>query len=86
MQSFAVVTALTSTILEFVALLVFNRLGLNLLPSGPTALTFSILYQFFRLVPSAYTFKIFGVSLTNKIFMYIVALQVRSRSSVPWGN
>ncbi|TDL29394.1 hypothetical protein BD410DRAFT_811047 [Rickenella mellea] len=74
--SFAVVTVLTSILLEFSALLLFGRLGLNFLPSGPTSLVFSILYQYYRLVPPAYSFKILGVTLTNKVFIYIVALQL----------
>ncbi|KAH8118396.1 hypothetical protein DFH11DRAFT_1502788 [Phellopilus nigrolimitatus] len=74
--SFSLASVLTSTILELGALLFFNRLGLNVLPSGPITLVFSILHQFSRLVPHAYTFRIFGVTVTNKVFMYIIALQL----------
>ncbi|KAL5508196.1 hypothetical protein ACEPAH_5815 [Sanghuangporus vaninii] len=73
---FCLTSLLTSTILEFGSLLVFNHFGLNVLPSGPLTLVFSILYQFSRLIPRAYTFRIFGVTLTNKIFAYILALQL----------
>lgn len=76
MKAFSVTSVITSTLLEFAGLLLFNRLGFNVIPAGPTALVFSILYQFARLVPHAYTFKIFGVTFTNKIFMYILAFQV----------
>ena len=76
-QSFAFVSILTSTILEFGALLAFNRSGLNVIPSGPLALVFSIIYQYYRLVPHAYSFKIFGVTLTDKAFTYFLGLQVR---------
>lgn len=76
MQAFCFSSTLTSTILEFGSLLIFNRFGLNVLPSGPYTLIFSILYQFSRLVPQAYSFRIFGVTVTNKVFMYILALQV----------
>ena len=47
-----------------------------MIPAGPTALVFSILYQFAKLVPHAYTFRIFGVTFSNKIFLYILAFQV----------
>ncbi|KAI5123411.1 hypothetical protein M0805_006117 [Coniferiporia weirii] len=74
--SFSVASLLTSTVFELGALLLFNKLGLNVLPSGPVTLVFSILYQFSRLVPHSYTFRIFGVTVTNKVFMYIIALQL----------
>jgi hypothetical protein len=38
---------------------------------------FSILFQFYSLVPSAYHFKVFGVTVSNKVFTSILALQVR---------
>lgn len=81
-QSFAIVSTLMSTILEFSSLILLNRFGLNHIPPGPTALVFSILYQWYRLVPSAYHFRIFGVSLTNKSFMYILASQVSAFSLI----
>ncbi|KAJ7248455.1 hypothetical protein C8J57DRAFT_1437959 [Mycena rebaudengoi] len=74
--SFAVISTLLSTLLEFVSLILFHRAGLNYLPSGPSALLFSIIYQYSRIVPSAYSFRIFGLPLTNKSFTYIFALQL----------
>ncbi|KIM76387.1 hypothetical protein PILCRDRAFT_98745 [Piloderma croceum F 1598] len=74
--SFAVVSTLLATIFEFVGLLLFHRIGLNHISSGPSSLVFSILYQYFRIVPSAYQFRIFGVHLSNKTFMYILASQL----------
>lgn len=65
-----------ATIFEFLSLLVFHRAGLNHIASGPSALVFSILYQYSRVVPSAYQFRIFGVSLSDKTFNYVLALQV----------
>jgi len=74
--SFAVVSILLATIFEFLGLLLFHRAGLNYISSGPSALVFSILYQYLRIVPSAYQFRIFGVTLSNKSFSYILASQL----------
>jgi hypothetical protein len=74
--SFAVVSTLLATILEFLGLLLFHRAGLNHISSGPSTLVFSILYQYFRIVPSAYQFRVFGVPLSNKSFTYILASQL----------
>ncbi|KAJ7102662.1 hypothetical protein C8R43DRAFT_231999 [Mycena crocata] len=74
--SFAVISTLLATLLEFISLILFHRAGLNYIPSGPSSLIFSILYQYSRIVPSAYTFRIFGLPLTNKSFTYVFALQL----------
>ncbi|KAF7302266.1 DSC E3 ubiquitin ligase complex subunit 2 [Mycena indigotica] len=74
--SFAVISAILSTALEFLTLLLFHRAGLNHIPAGPATLIFSILYQHARIVPSAYDFRIFGLPLTNKSFTYLFALQL----------
>ncbi|KAF8638550.1 hypothetical protein AX17_002093 [Amanita inopinata Kibby_2008] len=74
--SFALVTFLLSTILEFVSLILFHRLGLNYIAMGPAVLIFSILYQYSRIVPAAYHFRIFGVPLSNKSMPYMLALQL----------
>ncbi|KAG6849314.1 hypothetical protein H0H93_009504 [Arthromyces matolae] len=42
---------------------------------GPTALVFSILYQYSRIVPPSYKLRIFGVPFNNKTFLYLLALQ-----------
>jgi len=74
--SFAVITTLLATLLEFLSLILFHRAGLNYIPSGPATLIFSIIYQYHRIVPSAYSFRIFGLPLTNKSFTYVFALQL----------
>jgi hypothetical protein len=75
-KSFAVVSLLVATLLEFVSLLILHRFGLNTIPSGPTTLIFSIIYQYSRMVPESYELRIFGVPLNNKSFIYAPALQV----------
>ncbi len=46
---------------------------------GPSILIFSILYQYSRIVPAAYKFRIFGIPLSNKNMPYLLALQVGAR-------
>ncbi|KAF7332669.1 DSC E3 ubiquitin ligase complex subunit 2 [Mycena kentingensis (nom. inval.)] len=74
--SFAVISLLLSTILEFLSLVFLHRAGLNHIPSGPSTLIFSILYQHSRIVPSSYEFRVFGVPLEDKSLTYIFALQL----------
>ncbi|KAJ3835041.1 hypothetical protein F5878DRAFT_664230 [Lentinula raphanica] len=74
--SFLVVSTLLSTLLEFISLLLFHRIGLNHLSSGPLTLVFSILYQYSRIIPPIYEFRVFGVSFSNKTFIYVLALQL----------
>ncbi|KAL1699296.1 hypothetical protein EV121DRAFT_216530 [Schizophyllum commune] len=80
--SFALVATLISTLLEFSALLLFNRLGLNFIPGGPIALVFAVLYQYSRVIPSVYRFRVFGITLSNKSFVYLLALQLAT-SNLP---
>lgn len=73
--SFALISTITTTILEFLSLLVFQRFGLNQFSMGPTALTFNLLYQYSRIVPSTYNYRIFGIPLNSKSMLYLLALQ-----------
>lgn len=75
-QSFTFVSLLVSTLLELVSLLFFHRVGFNHISLGPSALIFSILYQYSRIVPPVYAYRVFGVSLNNKSVNYFLALQV----------
>jgi hypothetical protein len=59
--------------------MLFHRVGLNHVAMGPSALIFAILYQYSRIVPSTYSFRIFGVPLNNKSLVYLLALQVCGR-------
>lgn len=70
------VTILLSTLLEFLALLLLNPLGLNYISTGASVFIYSLLYQHSRLVPSVYQFRIFGVQFNNKSLNYFLALQV----------
>ncbi|KAF9651689.1 hypothetical protein BDM02DRAFT_3203887 [Thelephora ganbajun] len=79
--SFITVSTLVATIAEFGSLLLLNHFGLNIIPASPIALVFSILYQFSRIVPSIYHFRIFGIVFNNKIFTYLLATQLAFSSS-----
>jgi hypothetical protein len=83
-QSFLVVSTLLVTVLELLSLLVLHQLGstLNVIPSGPVGLAFSLVYQFFRLVPSTYHFRVFGVAFSNKAFLYALASQVNNSQTL----
>ncbi|EMD40510.1 hypothetical protein CERSUDRAFT_111107 [Gelatoporia subvermispora B] len=79
--SFILVTALMSIISTFLSLLfihAFPRGGsiFNSIPCGPFAIMFSLMYQYSRVVPPAYHFKVFGVDLTDKIWTYAIAVQL----------
>ncbi|KIM46525.1 hypothetical protein M413DRAFT_17145 [Hebeloma cylindrosporum] len=74
--SFTFVSLLVSTLLELVSLLLFHRVGFNHISLGPSALIFSILYQYSRIVPPVYAYRIFGVPLNNKSVNYFLALQL----------
>ena len=65
-----------ATLLEFISLMLFHRAGLNHISVGPSALIFSVIYQYSRIVPSVYNFRIFGFQLNNKSVNYLLALQV----------
>lgn len=80
-QSFLVVSTLLVTALELPSLLALHRFGssFNVIPSGPVGLAFSLVYQYFSLVPATYHFRVFGVTLSNKAFVYALALQVNKQ-------
>jgi membrane associated rhomboid family serine protease len=74
--SFVFVSLLLATLLQFVAVILFHRIGVNNIALGPMAILFSILYQYSRIVPPVYLYRIFGVSFNNKSTNYILALQL----------
>ncbi|KAF8760235.1 Rhomboid family [Rhizoctonia solani] len=71
--SFLIAAALVSTLLNFSSLIALHRFGLNYIPAGPIAILFAIIYQYERLVPSAYNFRILGITMSNKAFTYLTA-------------
>lgn len=75
LAAFVVIVAALSTVLELVALS-FRLLPSNTLPAGPFAIVFAILLQYMRAIPPVYTFRLAGVTLTNKVVNYVIAAQL----------
>ncbi|GAA5908869.1 uncharacterized protein JCM6883_004194 [Sporobolomyces salmoneus] len=75
-RSFLVVIAMLSSIFEILALLLFSRSAMPVIPAGPFALVFAIVYQSNRLVPSLYTFELFHprILLNNRYPLYVLSL------------
>ncbi|KAI3610460.1 uba domain-containing protein ucp14 [Moniliophthora roreri] len=74
--SFVLISTILTALLELVVLVLCRNLGITHIPAGPSALFFSLLYQYSRIIPSVYDFRIFGVPLSNKSFTYILAVQL----------
>ncbi|KAI0722389.1 hypothetical protein C8T65DRAFT_629198 [Cerioporus squamosus] len=79
--SFFVISAVTTILASFLALLIaqitpVTRSLFNNIPAGPVAIMFAVVYQYMRLVPPAYHFRVFGVGMSDKMWAYAVALQL----------
>ncbi|ORZ00393.1 hypothetical protein BCR43DRAFT_139697 [Syncephalastrum racemosum] len=74
--AFVFLSLVMSTLLELGALVSGARLGLRSIPGGPYALLFSMMYQYHRLIPVTYRFRIFGFTMSSKMFTYALALQI----------
>lgn len=75
-------------LLSFVALLVAQltpatSTWFNNIPPGPIAIMSALLYQYMRLVPPAYHFRIFGLGMSDKVWVYAIAAQVGT-FCLPW--
>jgi len=74
--SFLVYSALSSTFLQ-VGVLIFGRsIKLVSLPAGPYAIIFSILYQYYSIVPAVYRYRVLGIPIGDKLFIYSLAAQL----------
>jgi len=71
--SFAVVTTALSTALQL------TWLGLrseSVAAPGPYGLIFATLVQYYREVPATFYVRVFGVPVSDKMFLYVIALQL----------
>ncbi|GAA5801501.1 hypothetical protein HPULCUR_006949 [Helicostylum pulchrum] len=74
--AFVFISITTSTLLELGALVFGAQVGLKRIPGGPYALIFSALYQYHRIIPVTYRFRIFGITMNDKLFLYILGFQL----------
>ncbi|OSD04562.1 hypothetical protein PYCCODRAFT_1443827 [Trametes coccinea BRFM310] len=79
--SFLIISAVTTMLISFIALLVARLTPVtsslfNNIPPGPIAVMSAVLYQYIRLVPPAYHFRIFGLGMSDKIWVYAIAAQL----------
>ncbi|KAI7818113.1 hypothetical protein BC939DRAFT_464033 [Gamsiella multidivaricata] len=74
--AFLFVSAVVCTFLNIAVLVTGAAFGLHVLPGGPYGIIFAAIYQFYTLIPVMYEFKIFGVTFTDKVFMYAFGVQL----------
>jgi membrane associated rhomboid family serine protease len=65
-----------SSALEVVALMLLKGSKFNVLASGPYSLIFALFVPFYFDVPITSRFRIFGVNLSDKSFIYLAGLQL----------
>ncbi|KAI8048011.1 hypothetical protein BDF22DRAFT_747212 [Syncephalis plumigaleata] len=69
-------TTTISVIFQIIALALARPLGLVYVPSGPYGMTLAALYQMHAGLPSAYRFKLFGTTFSDKSLLYLLSLQL----------
>ncbi|KAI9250730.1 hypothetical protein BY458DRAFT_524427 [Sporodiniella umbellata] len=75
-SSFLFVALVLSTFFEVSALVIGKNIGLERIQGGPYALIFASLYQYYRIVPVTYRFRIFGLTMTDKLYIYVLASHI----------
>ncbi|KAL5720251.1 Rhomboid-like protein 20 [Ranunculus cassubicifolius] len=73
---FILFSMVASSIFEILALTLFKDPALNLLASGPYGLIFSSFVPFYFDIPVSTRFRIFGISFSDKSFVYLAGLQL----------
>ncbi|KAL1918049.1 uncharacterized protein VTP21DRAFT_3315 [Calcarisporiella thermophila] len=74
--AFVFVSVAMATILEVGALMIWGSLNGKYIPAGPYGFIYAALYQYYKLIPETYRFRLFGVPLTDKIYLYVLASQL----------
>ncbi|KAJ1677746.1 hypothetical protein EV182_005526, partial [Spiromyces aspiralis] len=74
--AFLFVVGWVSKALEVVLVLLLRVPRLNSIVSGPYAILAALIYQFYWVVPPTSTVQVFGLNLTNKLGVYLVAAQL----------
>lgn len=73
---FIIFSTMVSVLLQFLALGYMKDPSLNPLTSGPYGLIFASYVPFFFDIPVSMKFRIFGLSLSDKSFVYLAGLQL----------
>eukprot|EP00026_Physarum_polycephalum_P013383 Phypoly_transcript_13778.p1 GENE.Phypoly_transcript_13778~~Phypoly_transcript_13778.p1 ORF type:complete len:285 (+),score=28.28 Phypoly_transcript_13778:129-983(+) len=73
--AFAATTWGTSALVTLAGLVIYNTKNSNP-ASGPYALIFALIVQYFYEVPATYRFRFLGLNGSNKIMIYLIALQM----------
>ncbi len=75
--SFIAFTAVFSSAIYATVLLVLGKyVGVQRLASGPYAFVYACLFYSFQKIPVSQKFNVFGVTFSDKSYIYIIALQV----------
>ncbi|WWD01561.1 hypothetical protein V866_008506 [Kwoniella sp. B9012] len=74
--SFILVSSLLSTFIASISIVLGYKFGLNSIPAGPYGIIFSLLWQQYRIFPSLYHFRVFGIEFSSKVFNWILAAQL----------
>ncbi|KAI9136132.1 hypothetical protein BKA69DRAFT_1033867, partial [Paraphysoderma sedebokerense] len=79
--SFLFISTALSSALELGLMVLLRRWGLSEVPSGPFATLVSALYIYDQHIPELYKFRILGITLTDKSFLFLFAINLLSLHS-----
>ncbi|TPX36657.1 hypothetical protein SmJEL517_g01346 [Synchytrium microbalum] len=74
--SYVVLSSVISTVLDVTCLLLGNSFGLTRIAAGPWSCLYALLYNYVSSIPITYKFKLMGVTLNDKMFVYLLAAQL----------
>jgi len=79
---FVIFTQAVAFALQFAFVLLFPS-WLHFLPSGPYALVFAHMVEFYSSIPATGRFRLLGLTLTEKVFSYVLAAQLAAAHGWP---
>ncbi|CAB4493650.1 hypothetical protein RhiirA5_357372 [Rhizophagus irregularis] len=65
--AFFFVSSALSTILEVGTLAICRQFHLKFIPAGPYGFIFAALYQYYRMIPYTYQYRVFGINISNRV-------------------
>ncbi|RGB23841.1 hypothetical protein C1646_633384, partial [Rhizophagus diaphanus] len=65
--AFFFVSSALSTILEVGTLAIGRQFHLKFIPAGPYGFIFAALYQYYRMIPYTYQYRVFGINISNRV-------------------